>query len=67
MSGTASYGDPNYYSKVGFRPISEQVVSAPFKLSQPEGWLAQSLDGGAIKPMQRATTCVEAFNDPAIW
>ena len=62
-----TYGDPNYYSKVGFRPISENVVSALFKLSQPEGWLAQSLDGGAINPMQGATTCVEAFNDPAIW
>lgn len=62
-----TYGDPNYYSKVGFRSISEQVVSAPFKLSQPEGWLAQSLDGGAINSMQGATTCVEAFNDPGIW
>lgn len=62
-----TYGDPNYYAKVGFKPISENVISAPFKLSQPEGWLAQSLDGRAINPMQGATTCVEAFNDPAIW
>ena len=62
-----TYGDPNYYCKLGFKPISENIVSAPFKLSQPEGWLAQSLDGRAINPMQGATTCVEAFNDPTIW
>lgn len=62
-----TYGDPNYYSKVGFEPISENVVSAPFKLSQPEGWLAQSLDGSEINPMQGSTKCVKAFNDQALW
>lgn len=39
-----TYDEPNYYSKVVFNPISENVVSAPFKLTQPEGWLAQSLE-----------------------
>lgn len=62
-----TYGDPNYYSKVGFKPISESVVSAPFHLTRPEGWLAQSLDGGTINPMQGVTQCVEAFNDPVHW
>ena len=62
-----TYGDPNYYSKVGFNPISESVVSAPFKLSYPEGWLAQSFDGTAINPMQGSSICVEAFNDKALW
>lgn len=59
-----TYGDHNYYSKVGFKPISENVVSAPFKLSQPEGCLAQLFDGRAINPMHRDTTCVAVFNDP---
>ena len=40
-----TYGDPNYYAKVGFLPISEADAPAPFKLSQPEGWLAQPLTG----------------------
>jgi len=62
-----TYGDPNYYSKVGFNPISESIVSAPFKLSQPEGWLAQSLNDSIINSMQGSSQCVEAFNDQAYW
>jgi len=44
-----TYGDPNYYSKTGFKPISEDIIQAPQPLSQAEGWLAQSLDGGQLK------------------
>ncbi len=62
-----TYGDPNYYSKTGFKQISEGVVKAPFELSQPEGWLAQSLDGTPIKAMQGATKCVEALSDQKYW
>ncbi|WP_223793531.1 GNAT family N-acetyltransferase [Marinobacter sp. F4216] len=38
-----TYGDPNYYSKVGFQQISQQIVRAPFELSHPEGWLSPSM------------------------
>ena len=38
-----TYGDPYYYVKVGFHPVSVEVLIPPFKLSMPEGWLAQSL------------------------
>ena len=62
-----TYGDPNYYSKTGFSQISESVVKAPFELSQPEGWLAQSLDGDPIKGMQGSTKCVEALSDQKYW
>lgn len=34
-----TYGDPNFYSKVGFQPLSEEIIPAPFKLSIPIGWL----------------------------
>lgn len=43
-----TYGDPNYYSKVGFKPASQQVAKAPFESSYPEGWLGLSLTGAAI-------------------
>ena len=62
-----TYGDPNYYSKVGFNQISESLIKAPLKLSQPEGWLAQSLNGNAIKSMQGSSKCVEALNDQKYW
>lgn len=62
-----TYGDPNFYSKVGFKPISESIVKAPLKLTYPEGWLAQSLDGSSIKAMQGTTHCVEALDDQKYW
>jgi len=62
-----TYGDPNYYSKVGFIPISETVVKAPLDLSQPEGWLVQSLHGRPIVAMQGSTKCVNALNSQELW
>lgn len=62
-----TYGDPDFYSKVGFNQISEQIAKAPFKLSQPHGWLAQSLVSEKVYPITGASYCVEAFNKPEIW
>ncbi|QQD18219.1 N-acetyltransferase [Spongiibacter nanhainus] len=62
-----TYGDPSYYSKTGFEQINESIVKAPCHLSQPIGWLAQSLDGQVIQPMVGSTQCVEALNDPGLW
>ena len=62
-----TYGDPGFYSRVGFVPISEKVVKAPFKLSQPEGWLGQSTLSDKIEPIAGDSYCVEAFNSPDIW
>ena len=62
-----TYGDPSYYSKTGFEQINENIVKAPCPLSQPIGWLAQSLDGHVIQPMVGTTRCVEALNDPGLW
>ena len=62
-----TYGDPNFYSKVGFSVITEQVVPAPLKLTQPEGWLAQSLVVDEIQPIVGKSHCVEALNKPELW
>jgi len=62
-----TYGDPNYYSKVGFNPITEKLIKAPLKLSYPEGWLAQSLVGDEIQPITGNSYCVKAFNKPKLW
>ncbi|MCB1644897.1 MAG: N-acetyltransferase [Pseudomonadales bacterium] len=62
-----TYGDPAYYCKTGFEPVSEDVIKAPCHLSQPFGWQVQSLDGLEIRAMSGATQCVEALNDPALW
>jgi predicted N-acetyltransferase YhbS len=62
-----TYGDPAFYSKVGFRPISEDVIRAPFKLSQPEGWLGQSLTDDSIEAIPGPCSCVKALDNPAYW
>ncbi|MGF1757151.1 N-acetyltransferase [Photobacterium sagamiensis] len=62
-----TYGDPSFYSKVGFQQISEDVIKAPLKLSYPHGWLGQSLTSDEISPIQGASECVEALNKQEYW
>jgi len=62
-----TYGDPAFYSKSGFVQISEDVVQAPLKLSQPEGWLAQSLQNSSIDPVSGPSQCVAALNNQEYW
>lgn len=62
-----TYGDPAFYSKVGFRPISQDVVRPPHELSQPEGWLGQSLSDIALETVSGRCSCVKALDDPAYW
>jgi putative acetyltransferase len=62
-----TYGDPRYYARVGFMPISEVDARAPFPLQHPEGWLAQSLSDRPMAPLKGPSRCVEALNDPIFW
>ncbi|MEE4195164.1 MAG: N-acetyltransferase [Anaerolineae bacterium] len=62
-----TYGDINFYSRVGFQPVDEQIAKAPLTLSYPQGWLAQSLTGDEIRPIPGNSHCVEAFNKPELW
>ena len=62
-----TYGDPAYYCKTGFKKINENVVQAPFTLSQPVGWQVQALDGQPVRAMRGATQCISALADPKYW
>ncbi len=62
-----TYGDPNYYSRLGFAPITEAFAPAPFKLKHPEGWLGRSLTDTEMTPLIGPSQCVAALNDPAFW
>lgn len=62
-----TYGDPRFYSRVGFRPLSREMLQAPFPLSQPEGWLGQSLTGNPRVAVPGPCSCVKAFDNPAYW
>ncbi|MEN7551773.1 N-acetyltransferase [Rapidithrix thailandica] len=67
MQVMVTYGDINFYSKVGYRPITEDMIPSPLKLTYPEGWIAQSLEDGEIKPIQGKSYCVEALDNPVYW
>lgn len=67
VSIIVTYGDPKYYSKVGFQALSEQDIQAPLKLSMPFGWLGQSLIEAPIPTIKERPTCVEEFDNPVYW
>ncbi len=62
-----TYGDPRYYGRVGFHPVSQTLAPPPLPLSQPEGWLGQALQGDWQKPLLGPCQPVAALNDPALW
>jgi predicted N-acetyltransferase YhbS len=62
-----TYGDPAFYGRVGFEPISEANLPAPQPLQQPQGWIAQSLTDAPLTPLRGPAACVAAFDDPALW
>lgn len=67
VSVAMTYGDPSFYAKVGFRAVSPDAIQAPFALSQPEGWLGQSLVGNPIETLSGRVTCVEALRNARYW
>lgn len=62
-----TYGDPAFYSKVGFEPLSENVIQSPVDLSMPVGWLGQSLTSEPIPTIPTRPICVKEFRDPVYW
>lgn len=62
-----TYGDPSFYSRPGFEPLSEAVIQAPLALSMPIGWLGQSLTQEPIPTIDERPTCVKEFDDPVYW
>lgn len=62
-----TYGDPAFYGRVGFQPVTEAALPAPQPLGQPEGWIAQSLTKEPLTPFCGPVRSVAAFDDPALW
>jgi putative acetyltransferase len=62
-----TYGDPAFYSKVGFQALSEDVIRAPLPLSMPNGWLGKSLSGEVLPVLKSRPACVQEFDNPEYW
>lgn len=61
VEAIVTFGDPDYYSKNGFLKITQGATEAPYLLTFPDGWQAQSLTSSAISPKQAKVQCVESF------
>jgi putative acetyltransferase len=62
-----TYGDPNFYGRVGFRSVTENRARAPLRLNHPHGWLGQSLTDETIPTLQGPSFCVPALNRSDVW
>jgi len=62
-----TYGDPAFYGRTGFQEIPTDWLPPPLPLSQPEGWIAQSLNDRPLSPLSGPSRCADALNDPAFW
>jgi len=62
-----TYGDPTFYSKVGFNPVEGETIKAPIQLTYPKGWLGQSLISNSVDPIPGRPSCVKALNKPEYW
>lgn len=66
-----TYGDPDYYGRVGFQQIEESLIKAPVAMTQPHGWLCQSLsekeEGNELTPIESRPVCVAPLNNPDYW
>lgn len=62
-----TYGDPAFYGRVGFKPATIDEVPAPKPLSQPHGWIAQTLSGQPLSALKGPANSVAAFDKPELW
>lgn len=62
-----TYGDPEFYGRVGFQAVTEDQARAPLPLSQPHGWIGQSLTEHEMPALQGPSFCVSALNRSDVW
>ena len=60
------YGDPEYYSRFGFKTDLADKFIPPYTLQFPAGWQALKLNS-AVFPEGGKITCVDSLNDHSLW
>ncbi|MGB3402040.1 MAG: N-acetyltransferase [Microcoleaceae cyanobacterium] len=60
------YGDPQYYSRFGFKTDLAQNFTPPYPLQYPEGWQAIQLNS-TVFPKGGKLQCVNSLNHPQLW
>ena len=62
-----TYGDPSYYKRFSFKNTKVTKIPAPFKLSQPIGWLMLKLSRKKIPNLGKSASCVLPFRKKKLW
>lgn len=62
-----TYGDPNYYLKSGFKKTKVTLIPAPYKLSQPIGWLVNKISPKRPIKLRSKPSCVLPFKNKKLW
>ncbi|UCD33328.1 MAG: N-acetyltransferase [Desulfobacterales bacterium] len=60
------YGDPQYYSRFGFKTDLALNFKPPYTLQFPQGWQAIKLNSAGF-PEGGKLKCVASLNDPDLW
>lgn len=66
-SAAFTYGDPAFYGRLGFAPITAAEAPPPHPLSQPIGWLAQNLTEAPLTAFPAPSRCAPALDDAGVW
>jgi len=62
-------GDPEYYSRYGFKPAGHLGFEAPYPIpdEHADAWMVQALRPGAIGSVCGKVICSDALNKPELW
>ncbi|MEL6438119.1 MAG: N-acetyltransferase [Cyanobacteria bacterium J06621_8] len=60
------YGDPQYYSRFGFKTELAQNFTPPHMLKYPEGWQAMKLNSTVV-PGDGKLKCINLLDNPKLW
>ena len=60
------YGDPQYYSRFGFKSDLAHNFTPPHTLRYPEGWQAMKLND-TVFPEGGKLRCINSLNNPQLW
>ena len=61
------YGDPQYYSRFGFRADAAARYTPPYRLQYPSGWQACALNKNNNPKTHSKIACVTSLCDPELW
>jgi putative acetyltransferase len=61
------YGDPNYYSRFGFRQNAAEQYKPPYTLTYPFGWQALVLKQCSTHTGRVAVACVPSLSRQEYW